>query len=233
MRSLRLARLDARLQLRQGFYAAYALVSAAYIALLRALPDEAGVTLAPLVIFSDPAVFGFFCAGALLLLERDEGVHAALFTTPARPAEYVLARMASLSLLALLTSFAIALGAGIRFEPVRLGTGVALTASLFTAIGTVAGCRSTTFNRFAVGGGLSIVVLAFPLPVYLGWFDVAPLAVLPSYASLVLIGGAYGLAPAGAATAAFATTWLLLCCAAAFVAARRAVERHLVHGIPA
>ena len=83
MRALRLARLDAQLQLRQGFYAAYALVSAAYIALLRALPDEATATLAPLVIFSDPAVFGFFCAGALLLLERDEGVHAALFTTPA------------------------------------------------------------------------------------------------------------------------------------------------------
>lgn len=231
MRTWSLARNDARLQFRNGFYAAYTLVSAAYILLLRLTPDGARAALAPLVIFSDPAVFGFFCAGALLLLERDEGVHPAIFTTPVRTAEYVLARMATLSLLALVTSFAIALGAGVAFEPVRLLAGVGLTASLFTCIGIAVGCRFTSFNRFAVGGGLGIVVLSFPLPVYLGLIAAPPLVLLPSYASLVLIGGAYGLPPSDVPSAAVATVWLLACCFGAFVVARRAVGRHLVSAV--
>lgn len=221
---------DVRLQLRHGFYGAYLVLTASYVLLLRRLPDEAEAVAAALVVFSDPSVFGFFCVGALLMLERDEGVHAALFTTRASPGAYVLAKAGSLSLLALLTSSAIPVMAGVPFAAAPLAAGVALTATLFILLGIAAGCRFRTFNRFALGGGVGLLALAAPLLPYFRLLDAPPLALLPSYASLVLIGGAFGLTPGVPQSSLFATSWLLAWCAAAALVARAAVVRRLARG---
>lgn len=224
---------DARLQVRQGFYLAYVVLTAAYVLLLRQLPPDARATLAPLVVFSDPAVFGFFGVGAMLLLERDEGVHAALFTTRATPAAYVVAKSATFSLLAVLTSFAIAVGAALPFAAPTLLAGVALSAALFVQLGIIAGCWFRTFNRFALGGGLALLVLSLPLLPFFALADAPALALLPSYASLVLIGGAFGVQAAVPQPALCAAVWLCVCAAAAGALARTVVARRLATDVGA
>ena len=54
----------------------------------RQLPDWA----AAFIIFTDPAALGFFFLGALMMLERSEGVRTALATTPLSLLDYLARR---------------------------------------------------------------------------------------------------------------------------------------------
>jgi fluoroquinolone transport system permease protein len=64
---------DSRVQYRNGFYLAAALVAAGSILLLRWLPADAATLLLPVVILSNVLVNTFYFVGGLLLLERVEG----------------------------------------------------------------------------------------------------------------------------------------------------------------
>ena len=44
------------------------------------------------IIFTDPAALGFFFLGALMMLERSEGVRTALAVTPLSAADYLTAK---------------------------------------------------------------------------------------------------------------------------------------------
>lgn len=74
--------------------------------LLRALPPDLRVLLAPPVIFSDPGIMGFFLVAALILLERGQGVLDVIFVTPLRLHEYLAAKVTAVTLLATSSSLA-------------------------------------------------------------------------------------------------------------------------------
>lgn len=217
---------DVRLQWRQGFYAAYALVTALYVVLLHLMPAEAYPRVVPFLVFSDPAVFGFFFAGALVILERDDGMMQALFVTPLGVGEYVAAKVLSLTMIAVATSLAIAAGAvASGFDIALLAVGVALTAALIIQIGLALASRFATINRFMLVGSAATAILAAPLLVFTGVADWGWVRVLPTYASLVLIGGAFS-DPASGAAAAAALAWLIVGNAAAYVWACRWIGRY-------
>jgi fluoroquinolone transport system permease protein len=228
-RRLRAAlRNDARLQWRQGFHGAYLLLTALYILILRQLPDPVARWLTPLVIFSDPAVVGFFFIGGVVLLERADRTLDALFVTPLRVPEYLLSKIGSLGAMAAVTSLAIALGAGLPFRPLPLLLGIVPTASLAVLAGIALVSRFESMNRFAWVGGLAISLFSLPL---LAWFGVVGwgwLAPLPTAASIALIGGAFGEPALGAAAVALWTAWLLAWNLAAWAWARRWFDRYVV-----
>lgn len=234
MRAARLlttVRNDVRLQWRHGFYAAYLLLTLLYILVLRLLPEEGRRILAPLIVFSDPAVIGFFFVGGIVLLERGDRTLEALFVTPLRVAEYLLSKTISLGLLATVTAIAIATGVeGTGVYLPALVPGTLLTAALAVLAGIALVSRFETLNRFAFGGGLSLAVFSLPLLHWLGWVDWPLLAVLPTYASIVLIGGAFAADPPSAALLAASSLWLLLWNVAAWMWARRWFELHVVGG---
>ena len=81
---IHLLRHDARLQWRYGIYAAYGVVLAFYVALLVSGRQRLPAWVPGVIIFTDPAALGFYFLGALMMLERAEGVRTALAVSPLR-----------------------------------------------------------------------------------------------------------------------------------------------------
>jgi fluoroquinolone transport system permease protein len=191
-----LARHDIRLQYRYGIYAAYAVVVATYVGILLAarayLPDAA----VAFIIFSDPAALGFFFLGALMMLERSEGVRPALATAPISPMAYLWAKMLTLTGVALVASVVLfaAHGSG---NIALLLLAVALTSVQFVGWGVPIALRFKTVSGYLIGSaGFLTPVIA---PSWLALFDPFPLwlAVVPSVSQFRLMLVATEAAAAG------------------------------------
>lgn len=183
---------DVRLQLRQGFYLVYLVLTLAYIAAIWLLPAGAREVALPLLIFTDPAVAGFFFVGALMMLERSDQTLQTLFVTPLEPREYLLSKVGSLTALALLTSLAITLGGGeFGARLWLLLPGVALTSTLFVLLGVALAARFRVLNRFLVVAGLATAVICLPLFGLLGVAQTPLWYLLPTQGAVVLIAGAF------------------------------------------
>jgi fluoroquinolone transport system permease protein len=72
---------DIRFQFRYGFYFLYAVLTVIYIAAISLLPAAWVQNAVAIVLFSDPAALGFFFMGGILLLEKGERLHDALFVS--------------------------------------------------------------------------------------------------------------------------------------------------------
>lgn len=183
---------DLRLQWRHGFWVAYAFVCLSYVLVLGLFEPPLRGLLTTLVVFSDPAVLGFFFIGGLMLLERGDGSLPGSLISPLRIDEWLVAKVSSLTLLAVLASVAIALPLA---PDLRLGwllAGVIPTSACFVLIGVIAGTRFTTVNRYLLGGGLATLPLLVPMLAPLGVFDTPLFNLLPAGASLDMLGVGLG-----------------------------------------
>jgi fluoroquinolone transport system permease protein len=183
---------DLRLQFRHGFYYVYLVLAIIYVIILRVLPDSARDLLLPLVIFTDPAIAGFYFIGAIVLLERADGTQQALFITPLRLRDYFLSKVLSLSTLALATSLAIALFAvGPLFNILALIIGVALTSILFVTLGLAFVSRFKVLNFYLFSAGLAVALMSLPLLGFLNIWDSLLFWLFPTQPCLVVIAVAF------------------------------------------
>lgn len=193
-----LIRHDATLQYRYGIYAAYAFVVAFYVVVLtlgRGLLPAWGVGL---VIYTDPAAVGFFFLGALVMLEKGEGVRTALAVTSLRAATYLAAKVATLGSISLGASAILILVHGEVANPALLLVAVALSSLAFIGLGIPIALRFRTVNGYLVGSAsflspilaLAGLALLEPMPVWMAlWPPVAQFR-------LVLVATGYGTASA-------------------------------------
>lgn len=208
-------RRDIRLQWRHGFWFAYAFVCLSYVLVLQLFGPQLRGLLTTLVVFSDPSVLGFFFVGGVMLLERGDGTLHGAFASPLRVQEWLAAKLASLTLLAVIASFAIALPlcAGC-VRPLWLLAAVVPTSTCFVLVGIVAGTRFTTVNRYLLGGGLLSAPLLLPMLAPLRILDAPVFELLPAGASLSLLHVGLGTHTPDAWTAARALavlgTWNVL-----------------------
>ncbi|MFC1618823.1 hypothetical protein ACFL45_02655 [Candidatus Neomarinimicrobiota bacterium] len=183
---------DLRLQFRHGFYYVYLVLAILYVIILRVLPDSARDLLLPLVIFTDPAIAGFYFIGAIVLLERADGTQQALFITPLRVRDYLLSKVMSLTTLAVATSMAIALFAiGPTFNILALFIGSTLTSVLFVSLGLAFVSRFKVLNIYLFSAGLAVAMLSLPLLGFLNIFDSVLLWLFPTQPCLVVIAMAF------------------------------------------
>jgi fluoroquinolone transport system permease protein len=219
-RLLVLAAHDARLQYRYGVYAAYVFVVGFYVFALVAgrgvLPDWA----IGFIIYTDPAAVGFFFLGALMMLEKAEGVRTALAESPATAAQYLMGKMVTLNGLALLACVILMLVHGAILNPALLLVAVALTSICFVGIGVPIALSFRTVNGYLVGSGAflapiigpAFLALIDPMPTWLGlWPPVAQFRLILTafgYASGNL--GEIALFIAVATAAAAAAVWYAL-----------------------
>jgi fluoroquinolone transport system permease protein len=173
---------DARLQYRYGIYAAYAFVIGFYVLVLTLGKDVLPAWAVALVIYTDPAAVGFFFLGALMMLERGEGVRTALSTSPVSAAQYLAGKLVTLTAVALFASVVLTFVHQAAPDPLLLAAAVVLTAVTFLAIGVPIALRFRTVNGYLVGsaGFLTPIILPAglalidPMPVWLGlWPPVA------------------------------------------------------------
>lgn len=189
---------ETRLQYRYGIYAAYAFVVAFYVAVL----VWGGSILPPgfiaFVIYSDPAVLGFFFLGALMMLEKAEWVRLALSITPVSASDYFWAKAIPLTLLGLVAVLIMTpLVHGDANWPVLTGS-VLLTSLTFLAIGVPIALHFRTVTSYLMGSaGLLLPIM---LPALLAFFDPMPVwaMLIPTAAQLRLIMNGVGASADGA-----------------------------------
>lgn len=192
MRLAQAIKFDATFQLRHGFYYVYIFVSAVYVVVLRFLPPEPRSLIAPVIIFSDPSFLGFFFIGGIMLLERGQNILQNLFVTPFQVGEYLVAKVISLTFLALATSMLITvLVFGPAFKPLPLVAGVVLGSFVFTLLGFTLASRVRTLNEYIIVSPLYMTVFVLPLFTYFGIVKLPLLWLHPGHASLLLIGAAF------------------------------------------
>lgn len=161
---------DARIQLRNGFYAATAVVVACSILLLRWLPAETAELLLPVIILENVVVNTFYFVSGLLLLERDEGTVAVQGVTPLRTGEYLASKVLTLTALSLVESGLIAVAiVGLDGRLAVMSIGVVLAAALFCLAGVALAARYKAINDLILPSALYTSLLSLPV---LGYFGV-------------------------------------------------------------
>jgi fluoroquinolone transport system permease protein len=221
---------DVRFQFRHGFYYAYIFVSVVYIGFVRLAGDGMREKIAMLVVFSDPAMLGFFFIGGIILLEKTQGIFPALFVTPIRIAEYVWAKVWSLTLISLCTSFFILLttvGTDIRVLPVFIG--VTFTSLITTLLGISLAVRVKTVNQYLVSSVLFVPFFFTPIMEWAGGESLI-YYLFPGKASLLFIAG--GFAPITWNEIIYALCMLLCLCILAYYFASRSLMKWILffHG---
>lgn len=205
---------EARMQYRYGIYFAYAFVIAFYVLLIWTLGEKLPDWGAGIIIFSDPAAVGFFFLGALMMLEKSEGVRLALGITPMTAKAYFWAKSITLTSMATIAAFVMGLflHSGVRFEillPV-----VVLTSIQYLAIGVPVAKLFGTVTSYLMGS--TFVLLPFVLPAVLALKDPMPLWAMffPAAAQLKLILVSTGY---GSATSFEVVLMLAVCVASTFI----------------
>jgi fluoroquinolone transport system permease protein len=184
---------DARLQLRYGIFAAYAVVVAIYVGVLLSAGPRLPQWAPAFIIFTDPAALGFFFLGGLMMLERSEGVRTALATTPLSLRDYLASKALTLTALALLACIALYLAHGTGNAALLLST-VALTSFQYIGIGVPIALRFKTVSGYLMGStGFLTPVIA---PAFLALLDPFPfwLVLIPSVSQFRLMLVATGAA---------------------------------------
>ncbi len=182
---------DIRFQFRQGFYYVYIVIVILYIGILSQFGENISCYAVPVVIFTDPSALGFFFMGALIILEKQQGVVDYLVITPLKHTEYIWSKVISLTVLAIIASMTIAISSGVKFDVVIFMTSVILSSVFFSFVGiiAVAGCRLVN-QYFAVVIPYMLIII---VPV-VGLFDFPYnfiFRIFPTYAGLKLLIGAF------------------------------------------
>lgn len=194
-RRLALIRHDLRLQYRYGIYVAYAVVVALYVVELLLLRGVLPSWVPALIVFTDPAAVSFFFLGALLMLERAEGVRAALAASPVSAFDYLMGKVVTLVGLSL-ASAAVLLPFINARDPALLLATVGLTALQYVGIGVPIGLRFKTVNGYLIGSAGFLTPLI--APGLLALLDPFPalLAIVPAVSQFRLLLVATGAASA-------------------------------------
>lgn len=184
-----LARLDWVLAWRRGVIGAAAAVVVIYVTLLRVMPEAAASVVLPYLVFSDPAALGFFFVGGIVLADRSEGTSAAVSVTPASPLAVLVGRVGVLAAVGTVGGLAVAAGSGLGERWFTFVPGVLLTALLYTSFGYAVALRARSVNDYFARATLWSIPLFVPLvAVGLGTSEWI-LALWPTTAALLLLGG--------------------------------------------
>jgi fluoroquinolone transport system permease protein len=192
MRLVQAIKADIRFQLKQGFYYIYAAITIMYLIILSFLPHEALAIVTPIVVFSDPSILGLFFIGGIIMLEKLQGVMMVMVVTPLRSEEYILSKVISLDIIAVLvgvTITAFSKNQAVNW-PVLILT-VALTSGIFTLCGIMisAGCHSV--NGYMLKTIPYMILFTLPCLALIGFPYSWLFIIFPSMAALKLMMGAY------------------------------------------
>ena len=162
---------DIRFQAKYGFYFLYAVLTAIYTIALFAVPDSWKEKTAAILIFSDPASMGLFFMGAIVLLEKSQHIPCAFAVSPVRPAEYIIAKVGSLSAISLVVAAILALAANVDHLHIVL-SGTVISSAVFTLLGIITATKITSLNQFILWTIPVEIVCLFPAILHL--FKITP-----------------------------------------------------------
>jgi len=203
---------ELRLQYRHGAMGMSAVLAAAWIVVLRSVPAAARPGLLPWVLFLDLATLGFFIVPALAVIERGNGVTAALALTRARPITAIAVRLGVLAATALAAAAAVTPAASVGW-PATVLVGAVLTALLLSLVAAAMLGRSTNLTEYVGRAPLvAVPLLVPPLVRGVGLADHPALALSPATVVFDVLRGE---------VSAPGVAWLALCIVALLVVVTR------------
>ena len=183
---------DVRLQWRNGFYYAAIAVVVGWLLISSQIPEDTLVWLLPMMLMGNMVIGTFYFIGGLMLLEKEEGSLEARTTTPLRPTEYLAAKVATLTGLAVLeSSLIVIVSYGVNVNWLALLTGVVGTAVFFCLAGFIVVVRYDSVNQYLLPSILYVSLLGLPLGTYLAGWSHWLLTLHPMQATLTLLEGAW------------------------------------------
>jgi fluoroquinolone transport system permease protein len=192
MRLLNALCADIRFQFKQGFYLVYMMLTLVYMIILGQLPLEWKRVAVPLTVFSDPSMVGFFFIGAIVMLEKVQGILQYITVTPLRSIEYLLAKVISLTLVALSAGIMITLvtyHGAVNWPALVLS--IVLTSSFFVLYGFIAAADCYTMNQYFIKMIPYMLLIVLPCFSVIGFPYSWLFNIFPSVAGLHLALGAY------------------------------------------
>lgn len=188
---------DIKFQFRHGIYNIYLILSVLYILLLNSVPVSLKQNAIILVVFTDPAILGFFFMGGIIILEKGQRTLESLFVTPYQIYEYMISKVLSLTLVSILCSFLIVaftsfisffpFSINFNFSPLMLLLAVTLSSVFFSLLGFPFAVKARTVNGYLISASLLIPVILLPLLDFLSIFKFPLLKIFPTSSSIVLL----------------------------------------------
>jgi len=176
---LKLIKYDLNIQLRSGYWTVYGILGIIYILILVNLPLEIRDDVAVALIFTDTSVLGLIFVGALVLLEKQEGVLKSLSVTPLKLNNYLFSKVLSLTILSVFISSMLWIVPLWSFKGYSLLLPcVILSYLVFTMFGIGFAAGAESFNQFLFRVFLGSLIFTLP---------VIPMFILPESGWLVLL----------------------------------------------
>lgn len=182
---------DIKFQWKHGFFLIYGIVSFIYLIILSQLPHSVLDYALPIIVFSDPSILGLFFIGGMVLLEKEQGVLQLLAVTPLTIKEYIISKICSLMLIALMASLLITVMS--TYKSVNyfvLILGIVFTSAFFTLVGIMISTKAKNVNAFFLYMLPWSVLLIVPCVFYILYPHLKILLLLPSVSGLSLVFGA-------------------------------------------
>ncbi|MBO1004026.1 ABC transporter permease [Pseudogracilibacillus auburnensis] len=184
---------DVKFQFRQGFYFAYAILTIMLILVSLIFTESAKQIAVVILLITEITSFSSTFIAANLLLEKEQGVYDALFITPINVSIYLLIKIFSMSIPAVVS--------GALFLLFSLGTGsltvwtlcgIYLTAILFILLGLAVSTRCKSMNGFIlVSIPFGLLFAGFPLLEFLHIYAVPFSHFLPTHSTILLLRNAF------------------------------------------
>lgn len=176
---LKLLKYDLNIQMRSGYWTVYGVIALIYILIMINLPLNIRDEVAVALIYMDTSVLGLIFVGALVLLEKQQGVLKSLSVTPLSINKYLFSKAISLTILSSVISsilWIIPLWSFNGYEFIL--SGVLLSSIAFTLFGLGFAAGAETFNQFLAR--IFIGSMVFSLPVF-------PMVFLPNTGWLIFL----------------------------------------------
>ena len=222
-------RWDVILQWRQGFVLAGIVVTAFWIGITRFLPDADYTVWIPVFVLGNLTMTSFFFAAGLLSFEKVEGTLSALAVSPLSTRDYLLSKIVTLALLAVVeTTVMVVVVVGLAFNAAPLLLGMLGSSLLYTLVGLIMMTRYRSISDFLIPSAGVMILALLPLLDYAGIVESRVFLLWPTQALLVGLRASFEpLSTAEVAYAIFyplAWTWLL------FRRATASIDAYAVRG---
>jgi fluoroquinolone transport system permease protein len=192
-RFLSTLRWDMVLQFRYGFYFVSGFVILVWAALLTQLPADSRLDLIiPAFLVANLNITTFYFMGALVLLEKGEGTLTSLVVTPLRDGEYLGAKVASLTVLAVAENLlVIILIYGLGFKILLLLSGMIFLCGIYVLFGFIAIARYDTINEYLLPSIAFVTALMLPAIDQVNLWENAVFYIHPVFPPLILMRSAF------------------------------------------
>lgn len=147
MRLINLIKGDLHFQYKHGFYFIYAILTLVYICFIALLPKEYKSIVTTYILFTDPVTAGLFFMGAIILFEKSQRVLNSLAISPIRVSEYIISKVISLSLIAIIVGIVLIVFSN-KANIINTIIGIILGSIMFTLISLIVAPIINSINQF-------------------------------------------------------------------------------------